>query len=562
MGAYLLTSLYQDIVALEKRFDQLRPGQDKGLPQPGSPWHTDFLRDYGRAARLAQTQLQTCTLLERFLDPPSSEFTPMRRYIGDIMLEAKDRAMGQCALLERMLRRLLEAGEACMGRGRPEKALELYRFGLELSPSAALLRFGECRALSSLDREKEAEQALQKALAGCPVTVAPGDEEQAVLQQWKLRALLAVGNHFFCRGDARAACMAYEAVLKSDPAYDQAHTRLEALALALEDPGGGTDAALETLPAADAGVLESFARRQFWTSFSAGRTDPDAGPASPDAVRAVSRRYRVRRSALQTDLDLHSPRVLHADGRGGVYVSDCRYADAPNRLLYADLRTGATRLLSTERFYTGLWLARSSGLLYGSLATVGEERTRKLDCMDAQGRVLRSLALDTPAYGQVGGPFRMAGDGLGGLLLLDTKKRRLLRYTLDDFSTFQVLDLGGWAVTPDLAVAGEHLYLPCPAQHVLLELPLRFGPSDAPRPVSGPQLQQPHRIAATADGELLFVVCSEELVVLESSYRVRFRYKLPPELVRDICLLPEASSPALALIQEMRGIVLLELGGC
>ncbi len=571
MRGYQLVALYQEIAALEQRFQEFLAGDsvcktdgDTGLPQPGSPWYATFLADYARVARQARTQLQTCNLLERYIEPPSSEWTPLRRYFREIMMEAKDRAIGQSALLERMLRRLLEAGEACMEGGRPEEALELYRFGLRLSPEASLLRFGECRALSCLGQEIEAEEALGRALEGCPVASVPGDEEQAVLRLWMRRALLAVGNHLYCNGDRTGACLAYEAVLKSDPTYEAAHTRLEAMAAELETGTGATGEPpeLETLPAADTRLIARFAERNFWLPLRTEHCVGEKGPQAAGQMRALSARYRVSRRSVQPEIELHSPRIMHPDGADGVYVCDCYYAEIPNRLLRVDLRTGATRLLSEQRFYTGLWLERESGLLYGSLAALGRERACKLDCMDANGRLLRSVAIDTPAYGAVGGPFRMTADGLGGLLLLDTRKQRLLRYALSDFSDFQELDLGGWSVTPDLVAApdADRIYLVCPGQNTLLELPLRFGPGDRPQPVRGPQLHQPYRIAADQNAKLLYVVCSEELVVLEDSFRIRYRYPLPPEPVRDICLLPGGTRTSLALIQEMRGISLLDPG--
>ncbi len=571
MAGFQLVALYQEITELEQRFQQFLSGGSAGttgvtggVPQPGSPWYASFLEDYARVSLQSRLQLQTCNQLERYIEPPSSESTPLRRYFREIMMEAKDRAMGQCALLERMLRRLLEAGEACMGNGRPEEALELYRFGLRLSPEASLLRFGECRALSCLGQESEAEKALDKALAGCPVASVPGDEEQAVLSLWMRRALLAVGNHLYCNGNWSGACQAYEAVLKSDPSYEPAYTRLEAMAVELETAPvpASEPQELETLPAADNGVIARFAEHNYWTPFFLESCDQDNPATAAGQIRALSGRYSIRRRNVQPEIELHSPRIMHPDGCGGLYVCDCYYAETPNRLLRVDLRTGETRLLSEQRFYTGLWLERNTGLLYGSLAALGRERACKLDCMDAEGALQHSVDIDTPAYGAVGGPFRIAEDGLGGLLLLDTKKQRLLRYALRDFSDFQEPDLSGWSVTPDLAVVpeAERIYLVCPGQNTLLELSLRFGPGERPQPVRGPQLHQPYRITADQDAGLLYVVCSEELVVLEKSFRIRYRYPLPPEPVRDICLLLGEVRPSLALIQEMRGIFLLEPG--
>ncbi len=569
MRGFFLTSLYEDVAALEQRFEDCLARQTdqagQNVPFPGSPWHTGFQEDYARAARQSQLQLQTCNLLEIFAEPPSSEWTAKRRYYRDIVVEAKDRAMGQCAMLERMLRRLLEAGETCMEDGRPDEALELYRFGLRLSPEASLLRFGECRALSCLGQESAAQEALNRALESCPVTSNPRDQEQRIVRFWLRRALLAVGNHFFCQKDWVGACMAYEAVLKSDPAYEATYGQLEAVAQALESgrvPNDADEDGLETLPAADSGLLSRFALRNFWSPYRA-QTLEWSGPEAAEQVRNLGKSYAIRRRAVQLELELHSPRVMHPDGRGGIYVCDCLYADSPSRLAYVHLRTGACRVLSEERFYTGLWLERKSGRLYGSLTTLGRERACKLDCMDAEGRLLQSVEIDSPAHGSVGGPFRLAEDGLGGLLMLDTRKRRLLRYALDDFTKFQVADLGGWSVTPDLVVAGERILLVCPGQNSLLELPLLFGPQDKPRPVAGPRLLSPYRIAMGKDSggdTIYYVICSEELTVLEADFRIRFRYKLPPDPVRDICHIDGEYGPALLMIQEMRGISFIESG--
>lgn len=467
-----------------------------------------FLEDFTACSTHAAYDQSTAAVLEKLIHSKKDYCTHDELFFHDLTANSLNKTRATAKRLAQFFLHVEELSSAEIAAGAPQTALRILR--------EARIMLGEHPLLDALEA-----LALFEAGDVCTAADKYADSKRTpgVRIPRSIRSLLEKTQAHY------ETAMGLE-TLQSEPSVALSHLE-NSLRLAPENN--------------DAATLLDELRRQ--------------GRFHEEAERLRSQ-YTIRQVPFNPGLRIYSPRVAAAGYDDQVYLFDAGNFHIPQRLLLLHLDTpDQDRMLSKERFYSGLWVDHANERIYGALPYTNRAWCSCLDVLDLGGRLIRRVDVSSPAFGSVVMPFRMIGDG-DSLYLIDGRTNQVLHYRLPSLQLERMISLTGWFALGDISIHRGRMLLTSPAQGVVLSVDLA---SEEIAPVEEIVLPYPQRLATDVDSGDLYAASRSALHAFTPTLRHRFARGLEYDTVRNIALVSCKGQRGLMVLSDDAAVELFAL---